>query len=202
MEEYKDITSERDVSNEVMEQDEEMCEFNGSDIPIFNDVPEHTLVFRSMDGVAYLLNKEAIDWDQMVANEDVIESNLFSIREMLQSLMKISSTDITPEDTDFAMNAAKDIVIGSGCTPKYTMTYPNADDYTIAQLYCIDAMQLCNLLLREIAILKTNKSIMDCLNFITQEDVTHEDQIPEDNKSVPGWDEQNLGECNAEGGSA
>lgn len=202
MDDYMDITSERDVSDAVMEQSESCAALKESDIPVYNDIPDNTIIFRSMDGSAYLIDKTAIDWELSALNEYAIESNLFAVQQTLQKLMMLNQNDITPEDTDFALTAVKDIVVGSGCTPKYTLTYPNADDYVLAQLYCIDAMQLCNLILKEIAIFKTNKSIMDCLNFITQEDVTHEDQIPEDIKSVPGWDKQNLRECNAEGGSA
>lgn len=172
MDEYKDITSDRDVSEDVMDHEE--CVIQENEVPLYNDIPENAIIFQSMDGHQYLIDRNTINWEMTAQNEDTIHSNMLIIRQTLMSMI-FSRHDLTAEDTEFANTVIKDMVIGFGCTPKYTAVFPDADDYDLGQLYCLDALQLMNILLKEVAVFNVNKSIADCLNLFTQEETTHED---------------------------
>lgn len=169
---YEDITDDRDVSEAVMDHDETTAP--DTEIPLYQEVPDNAFVFHSMDGHHYLIDRTLIDWEKTAANEEVIQQNMFVVRQQLLNLF-LSRDGVTESDTEFANTVVKDIVTGFGCTPKYTATFPEADHYDIAQMYCIDALEIMNLLLKEIAVFNVNKSIADCLNSFTQEDTTHED---------------------------
>lgn len=177
MNEMIDMTLERDVSEEVIDHEMEQQEEHAmeSELPSYAEVPENGIVFHSMDCHHYLIDRNAVDWEQTAANKETIENNLFVVRQQLMNIMLLGPDGATEEDTEFARTVVKDIVIGIGCTPKYTATFPEASHYTIAQMYCIDAIEIMHLMLKEIAIFNMNKSIADCLNLFSQEDETHED---------------------------
>jgi len=186
MNEFTDITSERDVSEEVMNHDAdsiEECVIDQSEVPLYNEIPENAIIFHSMDGHDYMIDRTSIDWNLTAQNEDNIHSNMLVIRQTLMSLI-FSKNDLRPSDTEFGNTVVKDMVIGFGCTPKYTAIFPDADDYDLAQLYCIDALQLMNLILTEVSVFKVNKSFADCLNLFSQEENTHEDSIQQDDSTT------------------
>lgn len=193
---YEDITEDRDVSEAVMDHDEESIPEN--EIPLYQEIPDNAIIFHSMDGHHYMIDRGSVNWEQTAANEDYLQQNMFVIRQQLMNLF-LSRDGVTEVDTEFARTVVKDIVTSTGCTPKYTATFPEADHYDIAQMYCIDALELMNLFLKEIAVFNVNKSIADCLNSFTQEDISHEDRVQYDQPAVPGGDTTDYGEHTSAG---
>ena len=169
--EFIDVTNENDVSEQIMDHDSMVHE---SEIPVYHEIPDNALVFHSMDGRHYLINKDLIDWDQTADNLSCLENNMTVVRQALMSMF----LDKTHADTSYANTEIKDMIINFGCTPKYDVTFPDADDYDKAQMYCIDALELMNIIILEVKNYLVNKSFMDCLNNITE--VPHGNYVQED----------------------
>jgi len=177
-----DITEERDVSEEVMEHAEEHT-VDESTIPSDDEMPVNGIIFHSMDGKRYLINRDSINWMDAAASVQTIESNLLVVRQVLQQLIASAVEPNSEPDTSFALSVIKDIVEGF-CKPTYTELYSGLDtadnDYHLAVLYCTDAIELMNIMLKEIAVFNVSKSFSDLFNIYSQEEIPNDDHIQED----------------------
>lgn len=164
-----DVTNEHDVSDLVNDHNAIVGDFDGDSLPMhqeadiqtYGEVPENAIIFKSMDGKSYLIDKTCIDWDQTADNIHALESNVTVVRQSLMSLF----FDKKNADTSYANTEIKNLIVGLGCTPKYSVTFPNADEFDTAVMYCIDALELMNIIISEIKLYLTNKSVTDLINI-------------------------------------
>lgn len=174
-----DVTDERDVSSNIEEYDTTINP-EPMDIPVVNDVPESSVVFSSLDGRKYLIDKTTINWDETAANESNLIENKSMILNMLMSIIYERSSSVDTESAEYATSVIRNFINEFGLIPKYNEVYPDASTHDIAICYCVDAIGIIDTILIEIARYNGNKSVMDCLiNSITEEEPTNEDHVQE-----------------------
>lgn len=158
-EEFNDVTEERDVTDAVIEHDVTAAD----EIPEEEEVTidPNQLKFVSMDGRVYLADRDAIDWDATSSAESVqnLEQNLFIARQMLREAMfsRHEKGDIPIVHT--IHDVVKPYLSDFGYTPDYMGTYPDATQIDMAIMYCIDIIEVLNVVLREVAILNAIKQV-------------------------------------------
>lgn len=174
-----DVTDERDVSSNIEEYDT-TANPEPMDIPVVDNVPETSVVFSSLDGRKYLIDKTTIDWDETAANESNLVENKSMILNMLMSIISECSSSDDTESAEYAISVIRNFINEFGLIPKYNVVYPDASVHDIATCYCVDAIGIIDTILIEIARYNGNKSVMDCLiNSITEEEPTNEDHVQE-----------------------
>lgn len=174
-----DVTDERDVSSNIEEYDTTVNP-EPMDIPIVDDVPETSVVFSSLDGRKYLIDKTTINWDETAANESNLIENKSMILNMLASVISERSSSADTESAEYATSVIRNFINEFGLIPKYNEVYPDASTHDIAICYCVDAIGIINTILIEIARYNGNKSVMDCLiNSLNKEEPTNENHVQE-----------------------
>lgn len=174
-----DVTDERDVSSNIEEYDTTVNP-EPMDIPIVDDVPETSVVFSSLDGRKYLIDKTTINWDETAAKESNLVENKSLILNMLMSIISERSSSIDTESAEYATSVIRNFINEFGLIPKYNEVYPDASTHDIAICYCVDAIGVIDTILIEIARYNGNKSVMDCLiNSLNKEEPTNENHVQE-----------------------
>ncbi len=174
-----DVTDERDVSSNIEEYDT-TANPEPMDIPVVDDVPETSVVFPSLDGRKYLIDKTTINWDETAANESNLIENKSMILNMLASVISERSSSIDTESAEYATSVIRNFINEFGLIPKYNEVYPDASTHDIAICYCVDAIGVIDTILIEIARYNGNKSVMDCLiNSLNKEEPTNENHVQE-----------------------
>lgn len=174
-----DVTDERDVSSNIEEYDT-AANPEPMDIPVVDDVPETSVVFSSLDGRKYLIDKTTINWDETAAKESNLVENKSLILNMLMSIISERSSSIDTESAEYATSVIRNFINEFGLIPKYNEVYPDASTHDIAICYCVDAIGVIDTILIEIARYNGNKSVMDCLiNSLNKEEPTNENHVQE-----------------------
>lgn len=174
-----DVTDERDVSSNIEEYDT-TANPEPMDIPVVDDVPETSVVFSSLDGRKYLIDKTTINWDETAAKESNLVENKSLILNMLMSIISERSSSIDTESAEYATSVIRNFINEFGLIPKYNEVYPDASTHDIAICYCVDAIGVIDTILIEIARYNGNKSVMDCLiNSLNKEEPTNENHVQE-----------------------
>ena len=173
-----DVTNEYDVSDEVTEHDANILQ---EEVGINND--ENMIHIRSMDGNTYLMDADAIDWNETLKNINVMRSNLEFLHSTLMNLMfsETQSADVVTQDS---LEMLKAFVTDFGLLPKYEEVYTDASNTLLAKLYCIDAIELIHTVLREVEVYNANKVAMQMLynnqnSNDQQEEEAHENPVQE-----------------------
>ena len=176
-----DVTNDRDVSDVVEEYDTSSEIMEPMDIPVVDDVPESSVVFSSLDGRKYLIDKTTINWDETAANESNLVANKSMILNMLMSVISERASSVDTESAEYATSVIRNFINEFGLIPKYNEVYPDASVHDIAICYCVDAISIINIILIEIARYNGNKSVMDCLinSISNKEETTNEDHVQE-----------------------
>lgn len=174
-----DVTDERDVSSNIEEYDT-TANPEPMDIPVVDDVPETSVVFSSLDGRKYLIDKTTINWDETAAKESNLIENKSLILNMLMSIISERSSSADTESAEYATSVIRNFINEFGLIPKYNEVYPDASTHDIAICYCVDAIGVIDTILIEIARYNGNKSVMDCLiNSLNKEEPTNENHVQE-----------------------
>lgn len=174
-----DVTDERDVSSNIEEYDT-TANPEPMDIPVVDDVPETSVVFSSLDGRKYLIDKTTINWDETAAKESNLVENKSLILNMLMSIISERSSSADTESAEYATSVIRNFINEFGLIPKYNEVYPDASTHDIAICYCVDAIGVIDTILIEIARYNGNKSVMDCLiNSLNKEEPTNENHVQE-----------------------
>lgn len=162
-----DVTNEHDVSDDVMLHDESAIpSINEDDVDMSN-----SMRFVSMDTNTYLMDKSIINWEETLKNKQNIEENLFFVRKVLNELI-FQHNESHNSGIDEAFGPVLDFIkeFGFDPTKSYSKMYPDANDFDFALMYCIDAIEIMNVLLHEIASYEGAKnaigSIMETMNNI------------------------------------
>ena len=174
-----DVTDERDVSSNIEEYDT-TANPEPMDIPVVDDVPETSVVFSSLDGRKYLIDKTTINWDETAAKESNLIENKSLILNMLMSIISERSSSADTESAEYATSVIRNFINEFGLIPKYNEVYPDASTHDIAICYCVDAIGVIHTILIEVARYNGNKSVMDCLiNSLNKEEPTNENHVQE-----------------------
>ena len=164
-----DITQERDVSEAVELHDAETQPIEGPDDESVN--MSDCIRFVSMDTNEYLMDKSIINWDATSENERNIRENMFLVRKILNELIfQKNSGDRSAIDQAFDVVEPFLAEFGFHPLENYKKMYPGCDDYDISLMFCIDAIEIMNVILREIAAYSgaknAIKSIMETMSSI------------------------------------
>lgn len=163
-----DVTTECDVSEMITSYESDKTEDDASSMmssmPTFQEVPPDTIVFSSMDGKHYMIDKNSINWEETAKCADIMERNIFEIRQTLMSMMCNKDLAVAftssepPQEIQYVHDVVRKFVEDFGFEPEYEVVYPYGTDYDIAQCYCIDAIELINLIMCEIKIYKSQNN--------------------------------------------
>lgn len=181
-----DVTDDKDVSDVVNEYDSSKDE-EPIDISLNTDnTSVDAIIFNSMDGHQYFMDKNAINWDETMKSESDLRDNLMYVQSLLRSVLTERGTDGT-ENAEYTLTTVRRFIEEFGFTPKYNEAYPDAQVYDYAICYCIDAIEIMHLMLEAIVEYKGSKfsfgnSILNSLiNSITnEEELENEDPVQED----------------------
>ena len=179
-----DVTDDVDVSEQVNVPAQELK------LPVFAEQPENSIIFASMDGGKYCIDRNSINWEETAERIDVMEENVEMVRNMLMSVIfercqNNSENDCNTSATEQTITVVRSFVEDFGLKPKYMETYPDAQVYDLAVCYCTDAIGLLQLILVEVAKYNVGKSVMDSLfTTLSEEEKTNENRVQEGTESA------------------
>ena len=153
LENTQDVTDEVDVSEAVQEVNSDDIVDQGVSIDTvqtFKAIPEGMTVLNSMDGNKYLLNLSTVDWAETASEQNMqnINANEEFVRAVFREVIFAHTmADTDPDaaqkyETGPAIDTVRAYVDGFGLKPLYKETYPNASDYDIDIMWCIDALEI------------------------------------------------------------
>ena len=146
----QDITKERDVTHETQTYEETSVEE-----PAEQSSSKDTITFVSMDTNIYYMDKSIVDWESTLQNKRNLEDNMFAVRKILNELMfaRHDANNVS-ETIETTFNIVLPFIqeFGFDPTANYKKIYPDCDDYDIALMYCIDAIEIMRTLLQELAV--------------------------------------------------
>lgn len=154
-----DLTQERDVSDEVSDYE---AETNTEPTAEEEPKPEDIIRFISMDTYSYSITKNAINWEETADNVQDLNSNLFLIRKLMNELIFNRHSTNSADTITRVMGLVLPFIQGFGFDPttNYKAIYPDCDDFDIALMYCIDAMEIMKKILEEIRVYQTSKNLI------------------------------------------
>lgn len=155
----QDITRERDVTDETQTYEETTVEE-----PVEQSSSKDSITFVSMDTNMYYMDKSIVDWESTLQNKQNLEDNMFAVRKILNELM-FARHDNASEAIETTFNVVLPFIqeFGFDPTANYKKTYPDCDDYDIALMYCIDAIEIMHTLLQELAVYEANSTLMSSM---------------------------------------
>lgn len=176
----ENMANDRDVSEDVMK-------FDASQQPPDPNETDYTIPFQSMDSRVYYMDGNQINWIETAQKVDDIKQNLFMVRQLMRELMFARHDDPTA-----AINQVFEQVrpfiqeFGFDPTENYHKIYPDCDDFDIAIMYCVDAMEIMNVIITEITSFKSRSELISQM-FETL-------QTPNENVSEEDHDENSVSE--------
>lgn len=178
MNENMDITEESDVTEEsVLYGDlteDDLCESDDDDevieslvTPIVTpetemedrmttddfDEPPYTIHFTSMDGRTYLIDGNEIDWDALATEDSIknLQENLQMAHQYERELMFAAHETTRPAILDTVYESVPEFMEKSfGFGTAYHDTYPDATEWDVAMMMCIDLTELLTIMLHEV----------------------------------------------------
>lgn len=155
MEENKEMLSNEDNKNNTAEC---VDTDNGISVTLCN-------------GVTYLLDSDAFDWDELSSHKDILISNENTIMQMLHDLISLPDTDA--EECKELINKVTETVDEFGASFKIEFDYSafKLSDREIALIKCFDALNVVNTITREIKVYDAGfsavKSLFESINNVS-----------------------------------
>ena len=104
------------------------------------------------NGVTYLLDSDAFEWDELSSHKDILISNENTIMQMLHDLISLPHTDA--EECKELINKVTETVDEFGSSFKIEFDYSafKLSDREISLIKCFDALNVVNTIMREIKV--------------------------------------------------
>ena len=124
------------------------------------------------NGVTYLLDSDAFEWDELSSHKDILISNENTIMQMLHDLISLPDTET--EECKELINKVTETVDEFGASFKIEFDYSafKLSDREIALIKCFDALNVVGTIMREIKVYDAGFSAVKTL-FESINNVSH-----------------------------
>ena len=123
------------------------------------------------NGVTYLLDSDAFDWDELSSHKDILISNENTIMQMLHDLISLPDTET--EECKELINKVTETVDEFGSSFKIEFDYSvfKLSDREISLIKCFDALNVVGTIMREIKVYDAGfsavKSLFESINNVS-----------------------------------
>ena len=123
------------------------------------------------NGVTYLLDSDAFDWDELSSHKDILISNENTIMQMVYDLISLPDTET--EERKELINKVTETVDEFGASFKIEFDYSafKLSDREISLIKCFDALNVVGTIMREIKVYDAGfsavKSLFESINNVS-----------------------------------